>query len=283
MGFGPKRPAPKKKPAKAPGGMAARTKAMGTKKAPVRPPTGTKPTGSATAAPAVPAPPGGATAAPAAPVAPATTADPAAIDATTRNLYGHMIWALDEAELGPLLRQAATEGWDEARMKGALFKTNWFKTHGTAKVAASIKEQADAYLVPLSDQARKQWAFKVITGEVQPTEMGDYLKEQAKSQRPWLAGAIDRGITVRQYADPYVQTAAKMLNLAPEAIDFADPKWSRAIDDVREDGTRAPMSLADWQNKLRTDSTYGFDFTPQARTEASQFAAKLQETFGRVG
>lgn len=216
-------------------------------------------------------------------VAPAApTASNADIETTARNLYGHMAWALDEPELGKVLRQAAAEGWDPARLKGAVFATNWFKTHGTHKVATAIKEQADAYLVPMDDQSRRNWAMKVITGEVQPTEMNQYLKEQSKSMFPHLAGAIDRGVTVKDYASPYRAIAAQTLELPPEQINLNEPRWRRALDGQVNPQTneRAPMSLADWEKTLKTSSEYGYDFTKGARAEAAAFAAKLQETFG---
>lgn len=248
--------------------------------APGAPPAATKPGAATTTPPAVPVPPGGA-------VAPGTTTGPGAppnagdVNAFANSAYSHMTWALNDASLGPVLRQAATEGWDENRLRGAIFATDWFKTHGTAKVAAQIKEQSDSYLVPMDDQTRRNWSMKILTGEVQPAEMNTYLRETAKSMFPQLAGAIDRGLTVRDYAAPYRSIAANTLEVAPESINLADTKWRRALDGMADDkGQRTAMSLFEWEKMLKTDTTYGYDRTKGARTEAAQFASKLQETFG---
>lgn len=53
---------------------------------------------------------------------------PEEIDAYVRKTYGYMAGYLQDPEIGPILRQAATEGWDEARLRGAVSATNWWKT-----------------------------------------------------------------------------------------------------------------------------------------------------------
>lgn len=46
--------------------------------------------------------------------------------------YGYGAWALQHPELGPILRQAAAEGWDGATIQGELVKTQWWQTHSAA-------------------------------------------------------------------------------------------------------------------------------------------------------
>lgn len=197
-----------------------------------------------------------------------------------------MRWALDEPELGPILTKAAEEGWDENRLRGAIFGTQWFRTHGTAKVASQLKEQADAYLVPIDDQTRRNFAMKVITGEMQGAEFAEYVKGQAKSlfaSNPALVAAIDRGVSVTDWAAPYRSLAAQTLEVAPESINLSDARWRRALDGSRDEkGQPSAMSLSDWERTIKQDSTYGWDRTKQARQQAAQFATSLMEKFGRI-
>lgn len=51
------------------------------------------------------------------------------IDAEIRRKFGFMAWALDIPQVGDLLRQAATEDWDEATFRGELYKTDWWQQH----------------------------------------------------------------------------------------------------------------------------------------------------------
>lgn len=147
---------------------------------------------------------------------------------------------------------------------------------------ANVKRAADDYFVPMADVTAREWSKKVLSGEIPEEAFNSYLREQAKSIMPPLAGAIDRGITPSVYADPYRQVAAQTLEINPNEINFTDPRWQRALMQVDKDGNRTSMSLADWQTTLRSDPAYGFDNTQQARREAAMFAVKLQETFGKA-
>jgi hypothetical protein len=71
---------------------------------------------------------------------------PEEIDAFVRRAYGgFMVAYLQNPEIGPILRQAATEGWDEARLQGALSNTEWWKnTSATARVFDGEKQMDPA-------------------------------------------------------------------------------------------------------------------------------------------
>lgn len=55
------------------------------------------------------------------------------VEDKVRRLYGFVAWALDHAELGPILRQAAEEEWDESRLQGAIQRTTWWQTTNAAQ------------------------------------------------------------------------------------------------------------------------------------------------------
>lgn len=225
------------------------------------------------------------TAAPTRSAIPAVTSAPAPASSQSADLaaslYAGMAWALKDPELGPVLTKAAQEGWDKNRLRGAVLGTNWFKTNGTAKVAAVLKEKADSYLVPLDETSRREFAFKIITGETQPAQFEDYLRSVAKSSFPTLAPGIDQGYTVATLASPFRTKAAELLETTPDLIDLTQPKFRRVLEGkVDEKGQRVPMAMYEWETLLKTGSEYGYDLTKGARAEASAFAAKLQETFG---
>jgi hypothetical protein len=110
-----------------------------------------------------------------------------------------------------------------------------------------------------------------------------YVREQSKSMFPALAAAIDQGITVRQYADPYIQRTAQLLEISPEAIDLTEPKYRKFLDNVLPDGKRSAMALWEVETLLKKDPIYGYDATKGARTEAAQLSMSLAKQFGAVG
>ena len=282
------------------------------------------------------------------------------IDAQIASDFGYMSAFLNDKELGPILKKASAEGWDNARLQGAIYKTRWYKTHadvtrawdaktktdpasvkneiaaqiaqlsqqlratgltidpkrlsklavdslrfgwnqaqvtaalgaegkfdtskpGAAKTTLdSLRANAKQYMVPVSDAALNKWVKDVQLGNLTEQDFTTYLREQAKSLFPGLAAAIDRGVTVEQYADPYRQQAASILEVDPQAIDFmGDPKYSKAL--FQKDpktGDNTSMSLADWGSYLRGLPEYGK--TRQANQQAAAFGNALATTFGKV-
>lgn len=240
------------------------------------------PTRTASAAPAAGSAPRG-RAAVSSPPSPAAGLPDADVERIARDQYGYMAWALDDPELGPILRKAATEGWDPNKLKGAVFGTNWFRVHGTANVVRSLKQVSDSYLVPMSDDGLRSWALKVVTGQVQTAEFADTMKEQAKGLWGDFGGALDRGFTVAQITDSYRQRIARELEIAPETIDLNQPKWQSLV--VRRDPASNKLynpSLSDAVTAVRTDDTYGWDRTSGAREQAAGLEAQLLKRMGAL-
>jgi hypothetical protein len=151
-----------------------------------------------------------------------------------------------------------------------------------ADTVSALKQIADGYLVPVSEATLDEWAQRVLAGDIDIKSFEGWAREQAKSLFPGMAAALDRGITVRQYVDPYVQLAARELELDPNTIDLSDPKWSRPLFQMGKDGERVQMSLADWQAEVRGNRQYGWHKTKAARAMSYDFASTLLETFGRI-
>ncbi len=90
---------------------------------------------------------------------------------TAKSLYGYLGWFVDHPEVGPIILQAASEGWDAMRLQGALVNTHWWQNTAesarqfdallamdpaTAKrriteTATSIKLQAEKFGIALTD------------------------------------------------------------------------------------------------------------------------------------
>lgn len=233
--------------------------------------------------------------------APAATAS----DEDVLSFYPQFAWALDDPELGALLQQAAREGWDAGRLAGALYKTQWWQTKGKAQrswimlagtdpaeasrrlqavgLTNDLQAEAGKYAIPISDATALQWAQQIVRGDVERDQLTEYFREQAKSLYPGLSAAIDRGVTVEQYYDPFRQIAAQRLGVAPESITLADPKWNKAINAVDAQGNRTAMNLAQWEQTIKTDPVYGYDRSPDAVNNAVALTRSLAELFGRTG
>lgn len=188
--------------------------------------------------------------------------------------------------LHDLTVNALRNGWSQQQIDQALtaggLDTTGKQPSAALTTLAGLKQKSAEYLVPLSDQALNQWVAKISAGQVQADDFDAYLKDQAKILRPWMAKQIDAGVTPQQYADPYRQYAAQLLEKNPDSIDLMnDPKYSLALDNVDpKTGERGPMSFSAWQQYLRSTSDY--KQTSQAVDQGAQFATMLTKTFGKI-
>lgn len=191
-------------------------------------------------------------------------------------------FTVEERRLDQIADLSLRWGWSAAQANQALSSEFKFDPTGQKNALSRVmKQKAADYAIPLSDAAVQQWGQKIAGGQATEEEFDAYLTEQAKSMFPGLTVALDRGITVRQYVDPYVQIAADTLEITPEQINIADPKWLRAINQVDpKTGDRTAMTLTEWQDTLRQDPTYQWDKTKQARQQATQLSASVLKTFG---
>lgn len=183
-----------------------------------------------------------------------------------------------------LAEKALALGWSNDEIQRYLAADVKVKATGntgqTAVTVDSLKEQAAQYAVPMSDATLQQWTTQVLRGMVPMESFQSYLKEQAKSLFPGLAKAIDSGVTVEQYVEPYKQLTAQTLEVNPESITINDPRVQKALFSQTKDGTRTSMTLSDYTKYLR--STPDFRKTRQASEQAAGFAQMTSELFGKV-
>ena len=70
-----------------------------------------------------------------------------------------------------------------------------------------------------------------------------------------------------------------MLELDESQIDFTkDPKWQSAFG-TKESGQ---MGLGDWVTKLKSDKSFGWQYTKEANRQAVDIAAMIARTFGKA-
>lgn len=117
--------------------------------------------------------------------------------------YGYAGWALDHPELGPLLRQAAAEGWDEARLTGAVQATNWWKSTSDTARSWDVLSQSD----PAS--AWQQIGNRLGEIERQASQLGVTIRDGRMSnivrdslRYGWDAEAISRALYGEARFDP---------------------------------------------------------------------------------
>lgn len=83
-----------------------------------------------------------------------------------KELYGYLGWFIDHEEVGPILLQAAQEGWSPDRLQGALTKTKWWK-----KTSESAR-QFDALLLMDNATAERRIRETGLSIELEAARLG---------------------------------------------------------------------------------------------------------------
>lgn len=105
-------------------------------------------------------------------------------DDEIRRLYPNLAYLLDTPDVGQVLRDAATNGWDAARLQGALFATPWWQTT-EANVRTWDNKMAQDPATANGDITRKQVEIASMLARYGIGSIGD-------TDMRWLAGRVLR-------------------------------------------------------------------------------------------
>jgi hypothetical protein len=187
---------------------------------------------------------------------------------------------------GALLADAAITGnWDDARIQQEIVANSQFSPQmrlGWGTIAAAqtqIRGLAGDYGVNVAPQTAYDWGSKIADGLATTQSFTEYAKDQAKLAHPYWQDQLNQGMTVRQLADPYIQTAAKLLDINPATVNLSDPKWN-SFTTTDDKGTVTPMSQQDWTKKVMTDPTYAYQQSTQGQTDAYNLVNSLKQGMG---
>lgn len=163
------------------------------------------------------------------------------------------------------------------------FDPNAAGTPGGAAAATleSLRQQAHAYMVPVSDGALGMWVNALVKGQQAPESFTAWLQQQAAGMFPALRGDIEAGIDPRTLLDPYKNIAEQ--ELGQFDIDLANPQWLGFLTRVDPaQAGRVMPNLDEWRTFLRTDQRFGWGETTNAQNMAADLGQALLREMGQV-
>lgn len=191
---------------------------------------------------------------------------------------------LSHGQVQMLTQAALSQGWSDAMLQQQIVqqaKSTQMRAGSIATTQQQLRGMAADYGVNVADATTFKWAKQVEEGQLDPKAFQTYVSGQAKLSHPYWSKQLDEGVTVRQLADPYIQTASQMLGVSADSVDLSQSKWARALQQKDpKTGQPAPMSQLDWERTLMTDPSYGWDKTDNARQAAFGMVDQLQKSFG---
>ena len=202
---------------------------------------------------------------------------------------------LDDTSLQTIAETVYKNGWSSSQSlienaitsqfhydpKAAAALAGAGKSPGCAvsQTAADFASIASDYGITLPKDPAQMDAFikGAIGANGTENSFKDWAKQQAIHAYPFLADAINAGSTVKGYLGNYATNIANTLDLAPDAINWSDPKWQSLVNPIG--ATKLP-NLNDVLTTVKTDPKYGYDQTMGAKNNAYDLAANIKRTFG---
>jgi hypothetical protein len=163
-------------------------------------------------------------------------------------------------------------GWNAQEITAMLafeFKYQPGQTTGLAATNADqIHKAANDYGLTVSDDTVGQWDQKMLRGDYTLDNIHSMLQNMAMTKYPGLNQYLSQGFTVRDVADPYIQSYSQILEQPSTMVQLTDPLIQKALQgtSVAPGGSKTsggstgtpsapvqPTSLYDFENTLRQD------------------------------
>jgi hypothetical protein len=231
--------------------------------------------------------------------------DPSAYSLTAPGSQAQQTLALVNAEAGKLgvqltpgqARQLTFDyyryGWQTTELDQAIGS---YVTYGgpnntnAGDVVQQLRAHAGQYLLSVTPAVLQSWAQNIVAGTQNLNQFDAYLARNASTKWTGMSGQIGQGMTPMQITDNLRQEAAKTMEVDPNSIDFVNnPMYSRILDFVPP---AAPGHPAQAQpHRMMTTSemdaylkgTDQWQYTQQARDQASALGQTLAQTWGKMG
>ena len=213
---------------------------------------------------------------------------------TTLKYARQLGMGMTNAQVQWVANYANTHSWTEEQVHDHLVATLHAgqTSVGAGEYSAAmtqVRALANEYALPLTDKETVDYATNLLTGRsgggtANENSLRATFGQRAASLYPSLKEELAAGTTVAQWAQPYKSVAQQELGIAGDAMTFNDPKWKAMLEgQADKSGVRQPMTLSEWQTKIRTDAQYGFDKTANGKAAAGGISNALLEMFGHKG
>jgi hypothetical protein len=181
-------------------------------------------------------------------------------------------------------------GWEGDTLKAKtyeqVFSKNIDGSYANPLAVTRAQKSNDYLRVQLTaksyfNNASQESIERVLTGQINSDDFSRQQRTIAKQTYGHLSELIDQGVTLEDLATNYKSSAAKLLEIDPNAIDMSEGDFEIALS-YGEEGKKRTMTTGEWEKMLRTDQRYGWEKTNNAKAEARSLASNIAQAFGRI-
>jgi hypothetical protein len=160
--------------------------------------------------------------------------------------------------------------------------TMHFSGGAVASAYSQVQKIAAEYGIPLSRASQNDWSEKIGLGQANVDTFTQTAQKTAMSMYPGMADQIKAGLTMKDIADPYVQTMSNLLETNPNTIDWTkDPTIKKALQGTgatAAGGTPTATPLWQFEQQVRADPKW--QLTKNAHQATSQLLTSLGTDWG---
>jgi hypothetical protein len=196
----------------------------------------------------------------------------------------------DSTDFSKFVTDSINFGWEKETLKQKtyeeVFRRNIDGSYANPTAVTRAKKSNDYLRVQLTAKsyftnASQDSIERVLTGTVTNEDFARQQRTIAKQTYGHLSELIDQGVTLEDLATNYKSSAAKLLEIDPNAIDMSQGDFEIALS-YGEEGKKRTMTTGEWEKMLRTDPRYGWEKTNNAKTEARALASNIAQAFGKI-
>lgn len=205
------------------------------------------------------------------------------IAARLMNMGGEIGAPLAQNTANRMAIQAMQLGWTDDQMRrmlaGMIYTQNGGDYSGKAGAyQQQFNEMAADYGLTISGPTMRGWVRDAVLGARDPMGVKQSLQRIAASKYVALKDRIMEGETVREIADPYIQSYAKTLEINPEQVGLDDNLIQQALQSKDAKGQPSTQTLYEFEQTLRNDPRWAK--TSNAQDLVMGTANKILQTFG---
>lgn len=150
------------------------------------------------------------------------------------------------------------QGWDDSQLRYFLGQYVYFGENQQQGEGGEVWDQLHQYAYQMGVEMSGDWyadvARKVVRGLGTVQDYKNIIMQRAKAQLPQWSKQIEAGQTVTDLAQPYLQTMAQILELAPGSVNLFDPTIKKALSYTDPKSLeKGAKPLWQFENELRND------------------------------
>lgn len=190
---------------------------------------------------------------------------------------------LDDYTAQHMAWEVLRDGWTDTQVKIQLAGRAGRSGGTPATLEMQIKKLANDYGTSATDSQLGDWVNGMLTGRYTQDNITDLLRDVAKSKYQGMGDWLDKGFTVRNMAQPYIDSYSRILETSADTVDLNDNLIQRALQGRPGQNNQPPamQTVYEFEQSLRKDSRWlGTKNAHEATVNAAQSIAR---DWGLVG